>query len=38
MDEEVTDVENADDRDKGEDDDMEILIAHPQELKQVQVE
>lgn len=38
MDEEVTDVESADDGDKGEDDDVEILIARPRELKRVRVE
>ena len=38
MDEEVTDVESTDDGDKGEDDDMEILIACLRELKQVRVE
>lgn len=38
MDEEVTDVESADDGDKGEDDDVKILIARPRELKRVRVE
>ena len=34
----MTDVESADDGDKGEDDDVEILIARPRELKRVRVE
>ena len=37
MDEEVTDVE-SDERDKGEDDDMEILGACPRELKRARIE
>ncbi len=35
--EEVTDVESADDGDKKEDDDMEILIARLRELKRVRL-
>ncbi len=38
MDEEVTDIKSTDNRDKREDDDIEILIAYPQILKQVRVE